>query len=84
MAARSRGEVQPKPRADAYVGLLGLSLIALITAIIFGYLNYDQIKDKPKPVQMPASRAPVPAAPGPAVVPGMPPGAAGNPPVQAK
>jgi hypothetical protein len=74
-AARSRGEAQVKPRPDAYVGLLGLSLVALLTAIVFAYLNWDQIKEKPKPVQMPAggaARAPVTPGPGAAPAPGGP------------
>jgi hypothetical protein len=78
-AARSRGETQPKPRPDTYVGLLGLSLGALLTALVFAYLNWDGIKEKPKAVQMPAggaARAPAPAGPG-AVAPGaVPPGGA--------
>jgi hypothetical protein len=77
-AARSRGETLPKPRPDAYVGLLGLSLAALFTALIFAYLNWDGIKEKPKPVQMPAGGAArAPATPGTGTAPGaMPPGGA--------
>ncbi len=94
-AVRSRGEARATPRSDAYVGLLVLSLVALITAIVFAYLNWDQIKDKPKAVQMPAAGARAPATPGTApgatppggAAPGTPPGGApanvppgGNPP----
>jgi hypothetical protein len=77
-AARSRGETLPKPRPDAYVGLLGLSLAALVTALVFAYLNWDGIKEKPKPVQMPAGGAArAPATPGPSTAPGaVPPGGA--------
>jgi hypothetical protein len=68
-AARSRArteEAQAKPRADAYVGLLGLSLAALIVAMLFAYLNWDTIKEKPKqvPTSPPAASRP-PATPGP-------------------
>ncbi|HEY7327689.1 MAG TPA: hypothetical protein VH592_08620 [Gemmataceae bacterium] len=78
MAARSRGETQAKPRPDAYVGLLGLSLLALIVAILFAYLNWSQISEKPKAVQMaPAGgggrAAPAtPPTPGPGTAPGQP------------
>jgi|SRR5579884_1466569 len=77
-AVRSRGEARATPRSDAYVGLLGLSLVALLTAIVFAYLNWDQIKEKPKAVQMPAAGARAPATPGPATAPAGAPGA--NPP----
>ncbi|HTU20051.1 MAG TPA: hypothetical protein VMG10_18445 [Gemmataceae bacterium] len=53
-AARSRGRVDdgtPKPRSDAYVGLLGLSLLALGLAMLFAFLNWNLIAEKPKPVQ---------------------------------
>jgi len=89
-AARSRGETLPKPRPDAYVGLLGLSLGALVIALVFAYLNWDGIKEKPKPVQMPAggaSRAPVTPAPGGADPGATPPGGApanAPPPAQKK
>jgi hypothetical protein len=96
-AVRSRGrseEANAKPRADAYVGLLSLSLLALIVAMLFAYLNWDTIKEKPKPVSTapPASRAPAGPGPGVAAPPGQaqPGGAAaptapgGNPPPQKK
>ena len=76
MAARSRGDTQAKPRPDAYVGLLGLSFVALIVAILFAYLNWSQISEKPKQVQMaPAgggARTPPapPPTPGAGVAPG--------------
>jgi hypothetical protein len=65
-----------KPRPDAYVGLLGLSLLALIVAIVFAYLNWDQLKEKPKPVQMAPTGggARMPATPAPGPGPGVAPG----------
>ncbi len=70
-AARSRGETMAKPRSDAYVGLLGLSFLALSIALVFAYLNWDSVKEKPKPVQMaPVGGGPMPAPPGPSVTPG--------------
>lgn len=77
-AARSRGrtdDASVKPRPDAYVGLLVLSLVALIAAMVFAYLNWDAVKEKPKPVQMApigGGAARTPAGPGSAVAP--PPG----------
>jgi hypothetical protein len=82
MAVGSRAradETQVKPRSDAYVGLLGLSLLALTAAMLFAYLNWSLISEKPKPVQMApaggAQRMPAPPAgqnmpppPGPPVV----------------
>jgi hypothetical protein len=54
-AARSRDratETRVKPRSDAYVGLLALSLLALSAALLFAFLNWQGISEKPKPVQM--------------------------------
>ncbi len=54
-ATRSRGRVErdvPKPRSDAYVGLLGLSLLALTAAMVFAYLSWNSIAEKPKQVQV--------------------------------
>lgn len=92
-AARSRDgvdETRVKPRSDAYVGLLGLSLLALTAAMLFAYLNWKTIEEKPKPVQMaPAAGGgnKMPSPPGPGVAapqgqmpPGNPPQAPGNPP----
>jgi hypothetical protein len=79
MAASSRAEgTGVKPRSDAYVGLLGISLLALTAAMLFAYLNWSQISATPKAPQMaPAgggARAPAPP-PAPAV--GAPGGAPG-------
>lgn len=82
-AVRSRGDrVVPKakPRTDAYVGLLGVSLLALGVALLFAFLEWNSYEGKPKAVQAPA-RAPV-SGPGPgAPVINTPQGAgaAGNP-----
>jgi hypothetical protein len=52
-ARESAGETRVKSRSDAYVGLLGLSLLALGAATLFAFLNWDTIKEKPpKSVQM--------------------------------
>jgi hypothetical protein len=88
--ARDRGDTRPKARSDAYVGLLGLSLLALTAAMLFAFLNWNSYPEgKPKQVQM-APKAGGPQAPvgGPVVNPqgGPPPGnppappAGGNPP----
>jgi hypothetical protein len=52
-AARSRGRLadplpEPKPRADAYVGLLAVSLVVMITGTVFLLMDYMQY-DKPAP-----------------------------------
>lgn len=90
-AVRSRGravEGAAKPRPDAYVGLLGLSLLALIVAILFAYLNWDLVSEKPKPVstsppggaaRMPPANPPGGIAPNPNA-----PGPGGNPAQQKK
>jgi hypothetical protein len=87
-AARTRGAEgsasKAKPRSDAYVGLLALSLLALSAAMVFAYLDYSSYPEsKPKPVQI-APRAgggPAPVG-GPAMNPpqGAPPGVPGAPP----
>jgi hypothetical protein len=87
-AARSRGETMAKPRSDAYVGLLGLSLLALSVALVFAYLNWDSVKEKPRPVQMaPMGGGQIAAPPAPSIPPGPAgPGAASQvpPPLQKK
>src|SRR5258708_450741 len=50
-AARTRYAVQ-RPRNDAYVGLLTISLLALVTSCILLYLDYAQY-DKTKPDNVP-------------------------------
>ena len=81
--ARSRAdEGRVKPRSDAYVGLLGLSLLALTAAMLFAFLNWQGISEKPKPVQMAAPAGGGGAAPriapgGPANAPAPAPGAGG-------
>lgn len=88
-AARSRSradDTKVKPRSDAYVGLLGLSLLTLSAAMLFAFLMWQGISEKPKPVQMAptggGARMPQPPMGGPAANPPgggqMPPGA-GNP-----
>lgn len=89
-AARSRSradDTKVKPRSDAYVGLMGLSLLALSAAMLFAFLMWQGISEKPlKQVQVaPAgggARMSQPPMGGPAANPPggapMPPGA-GNP-----
>jgi hypothetical protein len=93
-AARSRGRAErgsdkPKPRSDAYVGLLAISLVALTAAMLFAFLNWNTYPEgKPKPVQVaPRAQGPAPgapAAPGAPVPPGPNPAQPpqGAPPVQ--
>jgi hypothetical protein len=63
-AVRSRGRAEggvpkAKPRADAYVGLLALSLLALTAAMLFAFLNYNGYPEmKPKAVSMAPRAAP--------------------------
>jgi hypothetical protein len=69
--SRSRGRIDrdagaPPPKSDAYVGLLSISLVALIIGSVFLFLDYSQYDNK-KPTLPPAPilRAPTtPAAPG--------------------
>jgi hypothetical protein len=79
MPASRSDAANVKPRSDAYVGLLAVSLIALSTATLFAFLNWDAIKEKPKAVQMaPAGGGGRMAAPA-GVNPAMPPGGPGMP-----
>src|SRR5579859_2741871 len=87
-AARTRGAEgsasRAKPRSDAYVGLLALSLLALSAAMVFAYLDYSSYPEsKPKPVQIAPRAGGGPAVGGPAVAPaqGGAPGVPGAPPV---
>jgi len=81
--SRSRADSVPKakPRADAYVGLLALSLLALTAAMLFAFLNYNGFPEmKPKAVPMaPRPQALPPGGPAanqPGIAPGaQPPGA---------
>lgn len=71
-AARTRGAEgsasKVKPRSDAYVGLLALSLLALSAAMVFAYLDYSSYPEsKPKPVQIAPRAGGGPAVGGPAV-----------------
>lgn len=38
-----------KPRSDAYVGLLAISLLALITGAVLLYLDYDELAKAQSP-----------------------------------
>lgn len=63
MAARirRRDDDAPKPRSDAYVGLLIISLVAMITGCVFLYLDYSQYPDQAAPKVQPL---PPPVTPG--------------------
>ena len=64
--AKRQSSSEPKPRSDAYTGLLVVSLLALIAGCVFLYLDYDQYPGgKPPTVQerKPAAPEPKPAAP---------------------
>src|SRR5262245_9178440 len=93
MAARARAstETVAQPKSDAYVGLLGLSLGAMVVGCILLFIDYSQYPTS-KPtvpnVQAPARHGPAgaPGVPGvpPAGAPGVPPaGAPGVPPAGA-
>jgi hypothetical protein len=72
--ARSRSRfddapAKPKPKSDAYVGLLLISFLALIIGCVFLYLDYAEYgQSKPPKLQIPQAGATQP--PG---VPGAPP-----------
>ena len=95
-AARSRSVADrgvPKPRSDAYVGLLSLSLLALTAAMVFAYLNYNGMAEKPKQVQaapkgggpaQPPAQVPPPGPGGAQPPPGQQPGAQPPPPAPGK
>lgn len=56
--ARSRGGAGPKPRNDVYVGLLAISLAAMLLGCLFLFLDFNQYPDtKPPAVEIP----PIPA-----------------------
>jgi hypothetical protein len=38
-----------KPRSDAYVGMLAISLVALITGIVMLYIDFDELEKSPAP-----------------------------------
>jgi hypothetical protein len=71
MAARSVSDVdqptRPKPRSDAYTGMLAVSLIALLTGCALLYLDYKRYPSKEPPpiIKSSAATAPTPPAPAP-------------------
>lgn len=75
--ARSRGgdvaDDVAKPKSDAYVGLLILSLLAQIAGATFLFLDFSQYPEKAPPRYSPPAAAVQPAAPPPgAPAPGAP------------
>jgi hypothetical protein len=82
-AARSRrgdeGTPKARTRSDAYVGLLGLSLLALSSAMVFAFLDYNSYPEgKPKPAQIAPRGGPAAGPQGGPVV--APPAGGVNPP----
>src|SRR4051812_12560155 len=69
-AARARlgvdAPAQAQPRADAYTGMLVLSLVALMAGCLFLYLDYSQYEGKSAPPKAapPAATTTVPATGG--------------------
>src|SRR5260221_238030 len=69
-AARSRSrparESAPRPRNDAYTGLLFISFVALVTSSILLFLDYIQYGGKTVPrLAIPdLGKSPIPAVPG--------------------
>ena len=72
-AVRSRGRMtgrdsEPKPRSDAYTGLLLLALLAQVAGAVFLYIDWSRYPsttpDKPTALAASPSVTPSPAAPG--------------------
>lgn len=63
--SRVRDDSEPKPRSDAYVGLLVISLIAMITGSVFLYLDWSQYPTNaaPKVADRPPAAVTQPPAP---------------------
>jgi hypothetical protein len=70
VSSRGRATVgrdnQPKPRSDAYTGLLLLSLLAQVAGAVFLFLDYSRYPPGAPPTALSASSA-GPAAPAPAM-----------------
>lgn len=66
MAKSKKSGSDPKPKSDAYVGLLLLSLLAQIAGAVFLYLEYSSYGENPppKPQTSPPLVANNPPAPG--------------------
>jgi hypothetical protein len=57
--ARSRGGAEPKPQNDIYVGLLAISLAAMLLGCLFLFLDWFQY-----PEMKPTQNVDIPAIPG--------------------
>ncbi len=84
MAKSKKTPSGPKPKSDAYVGLLVISLLAQIAGAVLLYLEYSTYPDKAPP-RIQASPSLTAAQPGPPPGPGpgpgpMPPGPMPMPP----
>jgi hypothetical protein len=65
MATAARRYAAPRPRNDAYTGLLAISLLAMVVSCVLLYLDYSQYGDQKPPVmpKIPSSPGGVPLAP---------------------
>src|SRR5579864_2210484 len=75
---RAERESKPRPKSDAYTGLLVISLLAMITACVLWYVDYDSFGKAapPKPqVAAPGQSTPppIPTAPPASETPATPP-----------
>ena len=75
---RSERESKPRPKSDAYTGLLVISLLALITACVLWYVDFDSYgKAAPPKPQVPAPGSstppPIPTTPPASDTPSTPP-----------
>lgn len=48
-----RDDEAPKPKSDAYVGMLGITLTALLAGCVLMYLDHDEISTAAGSVQPP-------------------------------
>jgi len=81
-ATRGRAASQPKPKADAYVGLLIISLLAMIAACVLLFLDYNEYPEtaKAKSAIQQAGTRPAPQPPAGGGAGGAPPGGMGGAP----
>jgi hypothetical protein len=76
--SRSERESKPRPKSDAYTGLLIISLLAMITSCVLWYVDYDSYgKAAPQMPKVPApgssTGVPIPTAPPASETPATPP-----------
>lgn len=68
MAATQTEPAAPPAANDAYTGMLGISLLALIIGCVLLYLDYSQYPDSKAPTVPKAPAVVAPEAPAPAPV----------------